>query len=115
MATSSTTKPPAPLSTEAAETEKDPVQAAKDEAAVLAEAEAKGANLAKPGTQAIGKVTGAMYAEAHGEGTVKMNFPEAMSLTLPDYTMISFDPGIQEVPASVADHEYLKAQGATKV
>lgn len=89
---------------------KDPAKAARDEAAVLAEATARGANLAQPGAQ-VGKLSGAMYAEALGQKTVRMMFPQALSVTLQDYTMISFEGGIQDVPESLVDHPYLKAHG----
>jgi|SRR5215469_2179288 len=90
-------------------------RAAAEEKAIRDEAEAKTAGLPTPGSAPVGKIDGKMYADAHGEGTVKMLIPEAFSLTLDDLSMISFESGVQEVPASVAQHPYLKAQGVKPV
>jgi hypothetical protein len=47
------------------------------------------------------------------QDTVLMNFPEAVTLTLPGYQLVYFPPGVNEVPASLADDTYLAASGAT--
>src|SRR6516162_11385471 len=91
-------------------------RARQDEAAVKAQAEALGAGMPAPGSTPTGTLTGAQAAEAKGEGTVKMNFPNAFTLTL-DYGApgIFFPVGINEVPRSLTDHPYVKANGATAV
>jgi len=50
-----------------------------------------------------------------GEGLVKMQFDRPITLTMPDYRTIRFNAGIQEVPESLADDPYLKANGVTRV
>jgi hypothetical protein len=90
-------------------------RAQREERAARDEAEAKTAHLPAPGTPVQGPQSGAQYAAAHGEDTVKMNFPTPVTLTLPDYTQMHFPAGVQEVPASVAEDPYLAASGATPV
>jgi hypothetical protein len=90
-------------------------QAHRDEEQTRDAAEAKTADLPLPGSPDGGRATGASWAKAHGEGTVKMMIPNGFTLTTDDYQGVDFKAGIDEVPASMVDHPYLKAQGATKV
>jgi hypothetical protein len=48
------------------------------------------------------------------EGTVTMFFPRKVLLTLDDHRRVEFNPGIQEVPLNLADHQYLKLNGVTR-
>jgi hypothetical protein len=45
------------------------------------------------------------------EETVLMSFPHALILTLPDHTRVKFNKGVQNVPVSLATHQYLKDSG----
>ena len=47
------------------------------------------------------------------EPMVTMLFPKRVILTLKDYSRLIFEPGPREVPASLVDHPYLAACGAT--
>jgi hypothetical protein len=49
-----------------------------------------------------------------GEPTVTMVFPKPVLLTLPGYRRVQFKAGVNQVPQSLADHEYLKLSGATR-
>lgn len=49
-----------------------------------------------------------------GEETVTMVFPRAVMLTLDDHSRVHFAAGIQEVPASLAEHRYLSRCGVKK-
>lgn len=52
-------------------------------------------------------------SKLRGEKTVTMNFVVPVLLTLQDHTRIRFEIGPQEVPESLKDHSYLKANGVT--
>jgi len=53
-------------------------------------------------------------AVQEGEDTVTMVFPRAVRLTANDGRVVDFKPGVQEVPESLADHSYLKLNGAKR-
>jgi hypothetical protein len=53
-------------------------------------------------------------AVAPGEGTVTMVFPKPVNLTTNDGRLVRFNSGINEVPESLADHEYLHLSGVKK-
>jgi hypothetical protein len=99
--------PPAPAGETRAE------RAAREEQAARAEAEARTAHLGAPGQPGAGPLTPAEAAP--GEPTVKMQFARTVTLTLPGYRMVRFAEGICDVPASLADHQYLADSGATRV
>jgi hypothetical protein len=46
------------------------------------------------------------------EETVTMLFENQVNLRLDNFKVITFAPGYQEVPVSIKDHWYLKANGA---
>jgi hypothetical protein len=46
------------------------------------------------------------------QGTVTMTFKAQVLLTLQDHTRVLFNPGVHEVPESLAGHWYLLASGA---
>jgi hypothetical protein len=48
------------------------------------------------------------------EPTVTMVFPKEVRLTLPDHSVVRFEAGPQEVPESLIDNWYLKANGVKK-
>ena len=50
-----------------------------------------------------------------GEGEVLMNFPRQVILTTQEGQRVFFAPGPRKVPARLADHPYLAANGATLV
>jgi hypothetical protein len=50
-----------------------------------------------------------------GEGTIVMVFPKRVVLLVDKTNMkVLFEPGIHNVPEHLADHWYLKANGATR-
>lgn len=49
-----------------------------------------------------------------GEETVTMIFPKEVKVMTDDHTTVVFREGVREVPVSLSDHWYLKANGATK-
>ena len=49
-----------------------------------------------------------------GEETVTMVFPKDVKIMKDDHTVVIFREGVREVPVSLSDHWYLKANGATK-
>jgi hypothetical protein len=53
-------------------------------------------------------------AVAPGEGTVTMVFPQPVNLTTNDNRLVRFNAGINEVPESLADHQYLRLSGVKK-
>jgi hypothetical protein len=57
---------------------------------------------AKPG-EVLGK----------GEGTITMVFPRKVILNTDDGKRVEFLPGVQEVPAHLAGHDWLRLNGAT--
>lgn len=54
---------------------------------------------------------GNLAARAMGEGTRTMVFPRAIILTLDDFSRIEFKSGVNEVPESLLEHDYLLAAG----
>lgn len=48
------------------------------------------------------------------EATVTMLFPKRVMLTLNDYSRMVFEPGVREVPVSLAHHGYLVSNGVTR-
>lgn len=56
-------------------------------------------------------LTGVEAIRARAEKTVTMIFPRPVLLTLNDHSRISFPAGTQEVPESLANHQYLKRSG----
>jgi hypothetical protein len=90
------------------------LRAQQEEDAARAEAESKTAHLPQPGEPRQAALTGADVAE-EGEKLVKMNFPHAVTVTLPGYRSVYFPAGIQEVPASMVEHPYLADNGVTPV
>ena len=44
------------------------------------------------------------------EQTVTMEFSQRVLLTLQNHQRVLFEPGVHEVPASIADHGYLKGR-----
>jgi hypothetical protein len=48
------------------------------------------------------------------EATETMVIPEMVIVTQQDLSRVLFKPGVQEVPAHLADHWYLKAAGAQR-
>jgi hypothetical protein len=89
----------------------DPARDIAEQQKMRDEAEAKTATLPLPGTQVVGRISGEQYAEANGEKTAKMHFPNALTLTTDKIEMVTFGEGVQEVPESLKDHPYLKASG----
>lgn len=83
-----------------------------EEAAARASAEAQTAHLPQPGSP---PQEPAAATPAPGEATVKMTFAQPVTLTLPGYRIVRFAAGIQDVPESLADDDYLKASGATRI
>ena len=53
-------------------------------------------------------------AQKAGEPTVTMVFPKRVLLQYRLGQLVEFLPGIQEVPLSMADHQYLEANGVHK-
>ena len=49
-----------------------------------------------------------------GEKTVAMQIPKRIVIRIKTGQKVSFEPGIQLVPVSIADHFYLVGQGAIK-
>lgn len=70
-------------------------------------------NSARPAMVAGGVATPAQFPDSVADDdTVTMVFPHAVSLNLDNYAgIIHFKPGIQEVPVSLKDHDYLKKNG----
>jgi hypothetical protein len=97
--------------------EHDPGRAALEEAAALAEANRLSAGLPRPGTPAREIPLGASAA-APGEALVTMFFPKPLRLNL-SYAEgargVRFEAGVQKVPARLADHWWLAANGVTRV
>jgi hypothetical protein len=90
-------------------------KAQREEQEAREEAEAKTSHLPKQGEPRQQPMTPAESA-APGEKTIKMNFPSGgVTLTLPGYRMVHFPEGVQDVPESLADHDYFKGHGVTKV
>src|SRR5579872_3561903 len=50
--------------------------------------------------------------EDTGGEFVMMHFPRKVVLTLQNFHFVTFNPGPQKVPASLADHDWLKRNGA---
>lgn len=46
---------------------------------------------------------------------VMMHFPRKVILTLQNFHFVTFNPGPQKVPVSLADHDWLKRNGAKKI
>jgi hypothetical protein len=67
-----------------------------------------------PGTTSFQTVPAARVA-ADGEELVKMTSPRKFNVTLPDYTIVSFAKGVNDVPMSLSTHPYVIANGATVV
>jgi hypothetical protein len=89
-------------------------RAAREEKETRDRAEAATAHLPRPGEPAQAGLTARDVAQ-EGERWVKMNFPAAVTLTLPGYRMVRFDAGVQDVPESLSRNEYLLAHGVTLV
>lgn len=54
-----------------------------------------------------------------GEEMVTVNVPEQphkgpLQIRMPDHSLVTLKPGIQEVPAKIADHVYAKASGVVR-
>lgn len=105
-------QPPPPPQDEETDEQKR-LRAQKEEAETRAAAEAATAHLPKQGDPRQPPMSAAEAAP--DEATTKMNFPHPVTLTLPGYRMVHFPEGIQEVPESMVDHEYLAAHGVTKI
>jgi hypothetical protein len=67
-----------------------------------------------PTTGVPAMVTIAQYREKAGEQTVTMDIPKRVCVTLQNCQRVIFEPGIHEVPVSLADHFYLAGSGAKK-
>jgi hypothetical protein len=90
-------------------------RAAAEEEQTRQTAEARTEHLPRPGDMP-GAVAAVTAAEAlPNEPTVLMNFPTAVTLTLPGYQMVYFEQGVQPVPQSLAKDDYLVASGVTPV
>lgn len=46
---------------------------------------------------------------------VMMHFPRKVVLTLQNFHFVTFNPGPQKVPASLADHDWLRRNGAKRI
>jgi hypothetical protein len=90
------------------------LRAIREEEEARAEAEAATAHLPHQGDPRRSAMTAAEAAE-EGEKMVKMQFPHPVTMTLPGYRTVHFPQGVQEVPASMVDHQYLVDNGVTKV
>ena len=104
--------PAAPQETEAERR----ARAVAEEEATRAKAEAATAHLPRQGTP-LGDPMSALAAFPD-EPTVLMNFPDTVTLTLSGekgYTMVTFPAGVQPVPESLVDEQYLKDSGVTPV
>jgi hypothetical protein len=77
-------------------------------------AEAATGHLPKAGEGSLPAMN-ADQVRKEGESMVKMTFDRPVTLTMPDYRTVRFPAGIQEVPESLADDPYLKANGVTRV
>jgi hypothetical protein len=94
-------------------------RAAEEERQARDQAEAETAHLPRQGQPPRAPIAPAEAAK-EGEGTVLMNFPQPVTLTMPGpvppkYTMVHFPAGVQPVPESLASDEYLLQSGAAPV
>lgn len=56
----------------------------------------------------------ARHPDMRAEGRTDMFFPSRVLLTLDTRERVAIEPGIREIPNSLVDHWWLKAQGAKK-
>jgi len=66
-------------------------------------------------SSAAGYLSPENAAAQFGGETVKMNFPNAITYLNTDKGIVAYPQGIHNVPAEIADHAYLKSNGATRV
>lgn len=59
-------------------------------------------------------ISGSELVRLREEPTVTMMFPRPVLITLGDHTRISFPVGTQEVPESLANHQWLKRNGVKR-
>jgi hypothetical protein len=82
-------------------------RARREEAQAAADAEAMTAELPLPGSPVIGAMS-PEQAAANADSTVSMTFPHAVTLTTDNYAQIHYPPGVHDVPAEYAEHDWLK-------
>ena len=107
---------PAPISPPQETEAERRTRAVAEEEATRAKAEAATAHLPRQGTP-LGDPMSALAAFPD-EPTVLMNLPELVTLTLRGekaYTMVTFPAGVQPVPKSLVDEQWLKDSGVTPV
>lgn len=64
--------------------------------------------------QAGSNVKGIEHVLKEGDKTVTMIFPRRVVLMCPGFHRVEFPAGTQEVPESLADHQYLKDHGVKR-